>query len=142
MFKNFGHAKVSILDGGIPKWRSENRPTESTTQSFGNSHYSATKDEGRIRDRQQILDNIDSGAEQVVDARAKGRFEGTAPEPRPDSRSGHIPGSYNVPFTDLLNEDGTYKENEALRAEFENSGVDLSKPVVSPVNTLKMQHLA
>ncbi len=131
MFKNFDHAKVSILDGGLPKWRDEEKAMESKIQNFTSSHYSANKDESRIRDRQQILANIDSGAEQVVDARAKGRFEGTAPEPRPDSRSGHIPGSFNVPFTDLLNENGTYKDMEAIRAEFENNGVDLSKPVVT-----------
>lgn len=131
MFKNFGHEKVSILDGGMAKWRTEGKDTESSIQSFGSSHYSATKDKSRIRDRQQILENIESASEQVVDARAKGRFEGTAPEPRPDSRSGHIPGSFNVPFSDLLNENGTYKNKDALKEVFENSGVDLSKPVVT-----------
>lgn len=131
MFKNFGHEKVSILDGGMAKWRAEGKDTESNIQSFGSSHYSTNKDESRIRNRQQIIENIESASEQVVDARAKGRFEGTAPEPRPDSRSGHIPGSFNVPFSDLLNENGTYKNKDALKEAFENNGVDLSKPIIT-----------
>lgn len=131
MFRNFGHKHVSILDGGLSKWRSEGRPLENIIQSFENSHYSAHKDDSRIRNREQVLKNIESQSEQLVDARAKGRFEGTAPEPRPDSRSGHIPGSFNVPFTDLLNENGTYKDKNSLRETFEDSGVDLSKPVIT-----------
>lgn len=131
MFKNFGHQKVSLLDGGMPKWRAENRPVESQVQSFSNSHYSAVKDESRVRDRKQVLANIENQSEQIVDARARGRFEGTAPEPRPESRSGHIPGSLNVPFTELLNENGTYKDNMTLKTIFEENGVDLNKPVVT-----------
>jgi thiosulfate/3-mercaptopyruvate sulfurtransferase len=71
------------------------------------------------------------GSEQIVDARAPERFRGEAPEPRPGLRAGHIPGSRNVPFTETLNADGTMKGAEALRALFEEAGVDLSKPIVN-----------
>ncbi len=100
-------------------------------QKFQSSHFSANKDESKIRDRDQVTKNIESKQEQLVDARSKGRFLGTAPEPRPESKSGRIPGSFNVPFSDLLNDDGTYKKAPDLKSAFENSGVDLSKPIVT-----------
>lgn len=131
MFKNFGHESVSILNGGLPKWLSEKRPMDQDIVAFGNSHYNATKDESRIRNIEDIRCNIDNQNEQVVDARAAGRFNGTAPEPRPESRSGHIPGSYNVPFNILLNEDRTYKSKDELKAAFVDAGVDLDKPIIT-----------
>ncbi len=131
MFRNFGHAKVSILDGGFPKWISERRQLERGVQKFISSHYTANKDESRIRNREQILRNIDSRSEQIVDARARGRFMGTAPEPRPESRSGRIPGSFNMPFNDLLNDDGTYKKPDELRDIFAKNNIDLLKPIVT-----------
>ncbi|MCC3860580.1 3-mercaptopyruvate sulfurtransferase [Pseudemcibacter aquimaris] len=131
MFKNFGHDKVSILDGGLQKWLAEERPMDKDIVAYASSHYNATKDESRIRNIDDIKANIDSGNEQVVDARAAGRFNGTAPEPRPESRSGHIPGSFNVPFNTLLNDNGTYKSPDDLKNAFVNAGVDLEKPIVT-----------
>jgi thiosulfate/3-mercaptopyruvate sulfurtransferase len=132
MFKNFGHENVFILNGGLEKWNSENHPTETTLQSFPSSHFNAQKDESKIRGRDQITCNIESKAEQVVDARARGRFLGVAPEPRPESKSGRIPGSINVPFTELLDEDDrTYLPVDELKECFEDNGVDLSRPIVT-----------
>ena len=131
MFKNFGHQNVSILDGGFKKWCSEGRATETEIQSFSASHYTANKNESRIRDREEILSNINTQSEQVVDARSNGRFMGTAPEPRSESRSGRIPGSFNVQFTDLINNDGTYKSINDLKNIFEQNKVDLSKPIIT-----------
>lgn len=132
MIKNFGHENVSILNGGMAKWTSENRRSETNLQSFPSSHFNAQKDESKIRDREQITCNIESQAEQVVDARARGRFLGVAPEPRPESKSGRIPSSFNVPFSELLDEDdGTYLPIDELKECFEDNGVDLSKPIVT-----------
>lgn len=131
MFKNYGHKNVSILDGGIQKWKSEGRPTENISHNITSSHYTAQKNEDRIRSIEQVTGNIVSKKEQLVDARAAGRFLGTAPEPRPDSKSGHIPQSLNVPFSDLLNEDKTYKSKAEIKAVFKKNGVDLTKPVIT-----------
>ncbi|MDG1996650.1 MAG: rhodanese-like domain-containing protein, partial [Emcibacteraceae bacterium] len=116
MFKSFGHANVSILDGGFQKWNAENKTTENKIQSYFTSHYTANKNKARIRSREDVLSNIDSQSEQLVDARSNGRFMGTAPEPRPESRGGRIPGSLNVPFNTLINKDGTYKNLDELKS--------------------------
>jgi len=131
MFKSFGHNKVSVLDGGLPKWLAEGRPTTTDLPIFMNSHYRAEKDENATRTVEQVIDNISTGHEQVIDARSKGRFCGTEPEPREGLKSGRIPGSFNVPFNVLINEDKTFKKPEEIRAIFDAGGVDLNKPVVT-----------
>jgi thiosulfate/3-mercaptopyruvate sulfurtransferase len=75
--------------------------------------------------------NVESGAEQMLDARSAARFAGEEPDPRPATHAGHIPGSKNLPYTELLNADGTYKQGEALRAAFAGAGIDLDKPIVT-----------
>jgi thiosulfate/3-mercaptopyruvate sulfurtransferase len=75
--------------------------------------------------------NVDSGAEQVLDARSGPRFTGEEPDPRPATHAGHIPGSKNLPYKQLFNDDGTWKTGDVLKAEFERAGVDLSKPLVT-----------
>ena len=131
MFKNFGHENVSILDGGFQKWQKEGFDVDYKISDANPSHFTAALNKDKIRSRDQIICNIDSRKEQLVDARSNGRFSGTAPEPRPDSKSGRIPGSFNVPFMDLLHEDNSYKSKEDIKAVFENSGVDLSRPIVT-----------
>ncbi len=131
MFKNFGHDKVSILDGGYQKWQKENKPIETEIKGFPDSHFKAKLNQDRIRHIDQITQNIQSKEEQVVDARASGRFRGTAPEPRPNSKAGHIPGSFNVPFNELLNADKTYKSVSETIEIFEKAGIDLSKPIIT-----------
>jgi len=131
-FRYFGHEDVAVLDGGLPKWLAEERPVEDGTVRTGERHFTPRVDGLLLREKDQILANIDRKREQVLDARSKERFEGTAPEPRAGLRSGHIPGSCNLPFPELLNsETQTYLKPNALRARFEASGIDLSKPIVT-----------
>jgi thiosulfate/3-mercaptopyruvate sulfurtransferase len=132
MFLSFGHPNVKVLDGGLKKWTREGRPTHSGKVTPKPGKFSAKLDPATIRSQQQVLANLDTHAEQVVDARPRGRFEGTVPEPRPDSRSGHIPGSRNVPYAELFDaETGAMKPLDELRKAFVGSGVDLTKPIVT-----------
>ncbi len=132
MFRVFGHKDVAVLDGGLPKWIAEGRPTEDRPPQPRERHFTARYSHLMVRDREQIKSNLSNRREQVVDARAAGRFSGTEPEVWPGRRSGHIPGSFNVPFTDLL--DGKTKTllpGEAIAARFRKAGVDLSRPIVT-----------
>jgi thiosulfate/3-mercaptopyruvate sulfurtransferase len=128
----FGHDQVAVLDGGLPKWVREARAIESgspappTPASFL-PEFRAT----RLRGVGDVLRNVASQAELVLDARATGRFTGATPEPRAGMRSGHIPGSENVPYTELLNADGTFRSIAELKARFSKAGVDGSLPVIT-----------
>ena len=89
------------------------------------------KNEAIIRSRQQMLANIEHPTEQVVDARAEGRFYAREPEPREGMRGGHIPGSLNLPFPKLLGEHGTYKSADEIRAAYEAAGLDFNQPAAT-----------
>jgi len=132
MLKAFGQRDVAMLDGGFQKWRAEHRPIEDMPPMPRLRHFTARYNTTKIRDRRQLMDNLEHKKEQVVDARAEGRFKGTAPEPREGMKSGRIPGSFNIPFGMLLNEhDGTFKTPEEIREIFKQAGIDLKKPVVT-----------
>ncbi|NBC36869.1 3-mercaptopyruvate sulfurtransferase [Novosphingobium sp. FSY-8] len=130
MLKLFGAQNVAILDGGLAKWRAEGRDLETGRRTLRHRHYTAWQDGRRLRDKAQVLANLATPAEAVVDARGAPRFLGGAPEPRPGITPGHIPGSANVPYASLFNADGTYKDKAGLSAAFSAGGVDLSRPVV------------
>ncbi len=130
-FRVFGHAAVAVLDGGLGKWRGEGRPLDPGTPKPKRGRFTARLDAGRVRDLAAMRANLTSGAEQVVDARAPGRFAGTAAEPRPGLRAGHIPGSLNLPFTDVVGPDGTVLPLDRLRDLFVAAGVDFARPVVA-----------
>jgi thiosulfate/3-mercaptopyruvate sulfurtransferase len=128
----FGHDNAAVLDGGLPKWLREGRPAQDGAVAVPSPakfqpDYRAT----RLRGVGDVLGNVATQADLVLDARAAGRFTGAIPEPRAGMRSGHIPGSTSVPYTDLLNADGTFKPAAAVRARFAAAGVDGSKPVVT-----------
>jgi len=132
----FGHDAAAVLDGGLPKWRSEGRPIEQgppaeAAPGLFRAHLRA----GRLRGIGDMLENLHTAREMVVDARATGRFEGTAPEPRPGLPSGHIPGAKSLPATDLLAPGGIFLPADALRAKFAAAGVDGSAPVVTSCGT-------
>ena len=127
----FGAHGVAILDGGLAKWQAEGRPAESGKPSIRHRHFTVWKNDKVVRDKAQILANLESGAEQVVDARGAARFTGEEGDPRPDVASGHIPGAFNLPYGQLFNADGTWKQGDSLRAAFEAAGVDLSRPMVA-----------
>ena len=131
MFRAFGHESVAVLDGGFPKWLRENRPIGAGTPRISASRYTAKLDPKTVRSFDQVLANLESKDEQVLDARSAGRFEGVEPEPRAGLRGGHIPASRNVPFSALLDpEDATLRPASELAEAFTRAGADLAKPVI------------
>ena len=130
-FRTFGHDRVSVLDGGIGKWRREHRPIEQGIVTLPPGRFTARLDRAAVRDLASVRANIHQGMEQLVDARSTGRFAGLEPEPRPGLRGGHVPGSVNLPFTDLVRPDGTMLPPEELRRRLVEAGIDLSRPVVA-----------
>jgi len=132
MFLSYGHRDVRILNGGLKKWRAEGRAVQSGEVTAKPAIFNATYDERRIRSIQQMIANVASRAEQVIDARAADRFEGRAAEPRPGIRAGHIPGALNLPYNNLFDAaTGTMKPLEDLRKAFAGAGVDTAKPIVT-----------
>jgi thiosulfate/3-mercaptopyruvate sulfurtransferase len=132
MFLAFGHRDVRVLDGGLQKWRAEGRAVAGGDEAPEPADYTASFDPGFVRSRQQMVGNLDSRAEQVIDARPKLRFEGGVPEPRPGLRSGHIPGSRSVPYGGLFDPaTGAMKPLDELRSIFTGAGVDLARPIVT-----------
>lgn len=131
MFRLFGHHDVAVLDGGLPKWKAEARPVDDEPVDPRERHFTARRNAAMVRDVTQMARAVKLGDEQIVDARTAARFGGEVEEPRKGLRSGHIPGSRSVPFTELLNDDRTMKDPDALRATFEAAGVDLTRPVVT-----------
>lgn len=127
-----GHEDVGVLDGGFRKWRAEGRPvSDELPAPRSPRHFTPRLNAALVRDRADMKALLASRAEQIVDARGAGRFEGREAEPRPGLRSGHIPGARNVPFTALLNSDGTMKDAAALKSAFTAAGIDPRKPVVT-----------
>ena len=132
LLRLFGHQDVAILDGGLPKWKTEGRPVSDAPVKPAERHFTARINSFLLREKDQIARNIGMAREQVVDARSAGRFTADEPEPREGLRGGHIPGSLNLPFTELFNrDDGTLQDAEALRTIFDRSGIDFKKPVIT-----------
>ena len=132
MFLSYGHRDVRILNGGLKKWRAEGRAVESGEVTAKPATFKANYDARRIRSIEQMIANVASHAEQVIDARAADRFEGRAVEPRPGIRSGHIPGALNLPYNNLFDAaTGTMKPLDDLRKAFTGAGVDTAKPIVT-----------
>lgn len=122
---------VAILDGGLGKWRAEGRPLDSGEVAADAVPFSAGPGKGEVRLKADMVANLTSKAEQVVDARGAKRFTGEESDFRPNVADGHIPGSKNVVFDQVLNADGTYKSPDEIRAAFAAQGVDLGQPVVT-----------
>lgn len=131
LFRLFGKTDVAVLDGGFPKWRAEGRPVEDGPPILRERHFTARRNAALVRDVTQVAAAAKVGDAQIVDARAPGRFRGEEPEPRPGLRAGHIPGARNLPYSRLLNPDGTMKEPGEIRAAFEAAGVDVARPVIT-----------
>jgi thiosulfate/3-mercaptopyruvate sulfurtransferase len=131
LFRLFGKEDVAVLDGGLPKWRAEGRPVEDTAPLLRDRHFTARRNASLVRDVTQVAATAKLGDAQIVDARSPGRFRGEEEEPRPGLRAGHIPGSKNVHYRTVLNDDGTMKDAAGLRAAFEAAGVDPAGPVVT-----------
>ncbi|HXZ03168.1 MAG TPA: 3-mercaptopyruvate sulfurtransferase [Stellaceae bacterium] len=132
MLRVFGHRDVAILDGGLPKWQAEGRPVTDDVPAPRERHFTAQLNTLLVRDKAQLLDNLASRREQVLDARARGRFAGTAKEPRGGLRSGHIPGSLNLPYEELIDPTTrTVLPAEELAKRFAAAGLERGKPVVT-----------
>lgn len=131
MLKLFGANHVAILDGGLAKWKAEGRALEGGHRTLRERHFTAWSEQKRQRSKAEVLANVASGAEQLVDARSAARFSGAEADPRLGIAAGHIPGSLNLPYGDLFNPDGTYKNKAGLKAAFDQAGIDLARPVVT-----------
>jgi thiosulfate/3-mercaptopyruvate sulfurtransferase len=131
-FRVMGVDDVSVLNGGLPKWKREGRALESGPPTNRTArHFTARRNLDLVRDLSDMKSLLKDKSAQIIDARAPERFKGKAPEPRTGLRSGHIPGAHNVPFGKLLNQDGTLKSAPELQRLFEQAGIDLNKPVVT-----------
>lgn len=131
MLRVYGHERVSVLDGGFPKWRKEGRQMESGEISPQAAVFTAAFNPYLGAEAAHVLEHTRQKTATVLDARSAERFAGSVPEPRPGVRSGHIPGSLNVPFGTLLNADKTMKKPAELKELFQRAGVDFAKPVIT-----------
>lgn len=131
LLKLFGAHDVALLDGGLAKWKAEGRPLEMGNHTLRHRHFTVWRDANAVRTKEQMLGNLDSNTEQVVDARPAKRFTGEDRDPRPGMAPGHIPGSRSLPHSQLFNADGTWKQGDALRAAFADAGVNLDRPLVA-----------
>jgi thiosulfate/3-mercaptopyruvate sulfurtransferase len=131
MFRLMGKTDVAVLDGGLPKWLAEGREVEDLPPVIRDRHMTASRQNHLVKDVTQVAAAAKLGDWQIADARSPARFRGEEPEPRPGLRAGHIPGSRNVHYRTLLNDDGTMKEPPALRAAFAAAGIDPDRPVIT-----------
>jgi thiosulfate/3-mercaptopyruvate sulfurtransferase len=131
MFRVFGHERVAVLDGGLPKWRAEGRGLEPGPVTLPPARFTPQEvSPTAIRDLESMRRALEGGV-QVVDMRSAGRFAGVEPEPRPGLRGGHIPGSRNLPYHELVQSDGTLLPPDALRRRITAAGVDPARPIVA-----------
>ena len=130
-FRAMGHLDVVVLDGGLPKWIAEGRPVEDIPTPPRERHFTPRYSSDLVRDLNQVKKALETGREQLVDARPAGRFTGETPEPRAGVRSGHMPGARNVPSSELIAPDGTMKSVAQLTEIFGKAGVDINKPIVT-----------
>jgi thiosulfate/3-mercaptopyruvate sulfurtransferase len=131
MLRAMGHEDVVVLDGGLPKWRAEGRPVEDMIPAPYPRHFTPRPNNAILRNFDQMTENLQTHAEQVIDARGASRFNAKEPEPRPGVRGGHIPRSTNIPYTEFTSTDGTLKSPQALSALFKAHDIDPAKPTVT-----------
>jgi thiosulfate/3-mercaptopyruvate sulfurtransferase len=124
-----GYTRVHVLDGGLRKWMAEGRPVEAGEVYPRAVEVSPAFDPGLVRSADDVRAILADGSARMVDARSAARFTGEAPEPRAGLRSGHMPGAANVPWEQVVAEDGTLRPDDELKAVFK--GVDLAKPIVT-----------
>jgi thiosulfate/3-mercaptopyruvate sulfurtransferase len=130
-FRVSGHDRAAVLDGGMVKWRREGRPLEAGTAAAAPGRFTARLDRLSVRALSAVRANLETGAEQVVDMRSAGRFAGTSPEPRAGLRGGHVPGSVNLPFDELVSGDGTLLPRDVLRRRLALAGIDPARPIIA-----------
>lgn len=132
MFRVMGYTDVAILDGGLPKWMAEGRPVTDAATVAREKPFKARLDAALVRSIDDVRSLLDNKKEQVVDARAANRFRGEVPEARAHLRVGHMPGAFNIPYTDLIDaKTGTMKPSDQIKAAIAASGIDPSKKVTA-----------
>jgi thiosulfate/3-mercaptopyruvate sulfurtransferase len=131
MLRAMGHEDVVVLDGGLPKWRIEGRAVEDMIPAPYPRHFTPRPNNAILRNFDQLKENLQNHAEQVIDARGALRFNAKEPEPRPGIRGGHIPHSTNIPYTEFTNADGTLKPPQAVSGLFKAHDIDPAKPTVT-----------
>jgi len=131
MLRAIGHEEVAVLDGGLPKWRAEGRSVEDLIPNSHPRHFTPRPNNALLRDFDQMRANLQSHAEQVVDARGAARFHAREPEPRPGTRGGHIPGSANIPYAEFIAADCTLKPRAELAGLFAAAGIDPARPAIT-----------
>ena len=130
LYFNHNSNLVSVLNGGLKKWQKENREITESVKKFAESNYQAKENLNMILNKNQIDLNIKNKIYELIDARSKNRFNGLQPEPRKELKSGHIKGSKNIPFTELINNvDNTFKDKQKLIKIFDNLKLDASKDI-------------
>ncbi|KAG5245385.1 thiosulfate/3-mercaptopyruvate sulfurtransferase [Salix suchowensis] len=156
MFLVFGHEKVWVLDGGLPRWRASGYDVESSASSDAILKVSAASEavekvyqgqtvgpitfQAKFQPRlvwtfEQVKQNIEDKTHQHIDARSKARFDGTAPEPRKGIKSGHVPGSKCIPFPQMLDASQTLLPADELKKWFDKEGISLESPVILSCGT-------
>ena len=132
-FRIFGHDQVWVLNGGFPKWQAEARPISTAAPAAAaapSSRFVARFRPKLVWSIEQIAANSAAPKAQIFDARSRGRFNGTEAEPRPGLSSGHIPGSRNLPFTEILSPQKTLLPTDELRSQFAANGYRPELPTV------------
>lgn len=129
-FRIFGARNVYILDGGLPAWKAEGRATEAGTVKRPKKTFDAEMDTGAVAMLTDVQMALNDQSAQVVDARSAGRFAGREPEPRAGLRSGHMPGAFSLPFTEIV-ENGRLASPERIAQAFKKAGVDPDQPVIT-----------
>jgi thiosulfate/3-mercaptopyruvate sulfurtransferase len=131
MLRVMGHEDVVVLDGGFPKWKRELRPIEDMAPQPYPRHFTPRENFSLVRDFDQVMANLKTERETVIDARSHNRFLGREPEPRPGVRPGHIPGSVSIPYTELTDGDGTLKSRDSLLELFRSRRIDPGRPTIT-----------
>jgi len=128
-FRLFGYERVAVLDGGLPRWKAEGRTLADRARTPAPVEIEPLPAPPQVRGFDEVLAKLDDAGEQLVDARSAGRFHGRDEEPW--GEPGRIPGSLNLPYEELLDPGmGTLLPAVTIRARFEDTGVDLSRPIV------------
>lgn len=131
MFKIFGAKNIRVLDGGLPAWKAAGFGVTDRKFNPAPSAFEAEKDSERIVALKEMREQVDASDSQILDARGPGRFTGQEAEPRQGMRAGHMPGATNIPYSSLLNADGTFKSHAELQKVFEDAQVDPSQPIIT-----------
>ena len=131
LFRYMGHFDICVLDGGLPRWIEEGRPLSRKVTLRQKAYMVPHEQTDMVRDIASVHKATVNGEEKIVDARPKARFLGEEEEPRPGLRRGHMPGAVNIPYYNLLKEDGTLKNRSQLKRIFDESGVTVDEPVIT-----------